>query len=97
VNSAWPVADAVFVLQAARSAIVGEQVGRVTIYMGAVSGVLIAFGFLAQAAGDGAGAGVQSVVGPRALIAAGSPGAGAVSGLLTFTAFRVPLAFEDVR
>jgi hypothetical protein len=37
-----------FVLQAARSAIVGEQVGRVTIYMGAVSGALIAFGFLAQ-------------------------------------------------
>ena len=32
----------------ARSAIVGEQVGRVTIYMGAVSGALIAFGFLAQ-------------------------------------------------
>jgi hypothetical protein len=37
-----------FVLQAGRSAIVGEQVGRVTIYMGAVSGALIAFGFLAQ-------------------------------------------------
>jgi hypothetical protein len=37
-----------FVLQAARSAIVAEQVGRVTIYIGAVSGVLIAFGFLAQ-------------------------------------------------
>jgi hypothetical protein len=37
-----------FVLQAARSAIVGEQVGRITIYMGAVSGALIAFGLLAQ-------------------------------------------------
>jgi hypothetical protein len=37
-----------FVLQAARSAIVGEQVGRATIYMGAVSSALIAFGFLAQ-------------------------------------------------
>jgi hypothetical protein len=37
-----------FVLQAARSAIVGDQVGRVTIYIGAVSGALIAFGFLAQ-------------------------------------------------
>jgi MFS family permease len=37
-----------FVLQAARSAIVGDQVGRATIYIGAVSGALIAFGFLAQ-------------------------------------------------
>ena len=37
-----------FALQAGRGAIVGEQVGRVTIYMGAVSSVLIAFGFLAQ-------------------------------------------------
>ena len=42
------LATELFVLQAARSAIVGEQVGRATIYMGAVSGVLIAFGFLAQ-------------------------------------------------
>ena len=37
-----------FVLQAGRSAIVSEQVGRITIYMGALSGALIAFGFLAQ-------------------------------------------------
>jgi MFS family permease len=37
-----------FVLQAARSAIVGDQVGRATIYIGAVSGALIAFGLLAQ-------------------------------------------------
>jgi hypothetical protein len=33
-----------FVLQAARSAIVGDQVGRVTIYIGAVSGALIPLG-----------------------------------------------------
>ena len=37
-----------FVLQAARSATVGEMTGRATIYMGAVSSALIAFGFLAQ-------------------------------------------------
>ena len=37
-----------FVLQGARSANVGEMVGRGTIYMGAVSSALIAFGFLAQ-------------------------------------------------
>jgi hypothetical protein len=37
-----------FVLQAARSAIVSEQIGRGSIYMGAVSSVLIALGFLAQ-------------------------------------------------
>jgi hypothetical protein len=37
-----------FVLQAARSANVGEMTGRATIYMGAVSSSLIAFGFLAQ-------------------------------------------------
>ena len=37
-----------FVLQAARSANVGEMTGRGTIYMGAVSSALIAFGFLAQ-------------------------------------------------
>ena len=37
-----------FVLQAGRSAIVGDQVGRATIYIGAVSGALIAFGLLAQ-------------------------------------------------
>jgi hypothetical protein len=36
------------VLQAARSANVGEMTGRATIYMGAVSSALIAFGFLAQ-------------------------------------------------
>jgi hypothetical protein len=42
------LATELFVLQAGRSAIVGEQVGRVTVYMGAVSGVLIALGFLAQ-------------------------------------------------
>jgi hypothetical protein len=40
-----------FVLQAARSAIVGEQVGRATIDMGAVSSALIAFGFLAHVVG----------------------------------------------
>jgi len=40
-----------FVLQSARSAAVGEMVGRATIYMGAVSSALIAFGFLAQAVG----------------------------------------------
>ena len=39
-----------FVLQAARSANVGEMTGRATIYMGAVSSALIAFGFLAQVA-----------------------------------------------
>jgi hypothetical protein len=37
-----------FVLQAARSAIVSEQIGRASIYMGAVSSALIALGFLAQ-------------------------------------------------
>jgi hypothetical protein len=37
-----------FVLQAVRSANVGEMVGRATVYMGAVSSSLIAFGFLAQ-------------------------------------------------
>ena len=37
-----------FVLQATRGAIVGEQVGRGSIYMGAVSSALIALGFLAQ-------------------------------------------------
>ncbi len=39
-----------FVLQAARSANVGEMTGRATVYMGAVSSSLIAFGFLAQVA-----------------------------------------------
>jgi len=39
-----------FVLQAARSANVGEMTGRATVYMGAVSSALIAFGFLAQVA-----------------------------------------------
>jgi hypothetical protein len=37
-----------FVLQAARSAIVSEQIGRASIYMGTVSSALIALGFLAQ-------------------------------------------------
>jgi hypothetical protein len=37
-----------FVLQAARSAIVSEQIGRASIYMGAVSSALIVLGFLAQ-------------------------------------------------
>jgi hypothetical protein len=37
-----------FVLQAARSAIVGEQVGRGSIYLGAVSTTLIALGFLSH-------------------------------------------------
>jgi hypothetical protein len=37
-----------FVLQAARSANVGEMTGRGTVYMGAVSSALIALGFLAQ-------------------------------------------------
>jgi hypothetical protein len=37
-----------FVLQAARSANVGEMTGRGTVYMGAVSSSLIALGFLAQ-------------------------------------------------
>jgi hypothetical protein len=37
-----------FVLQAARSANVGEMTGRATVYMGAVSSALIASGFLAQ-------------------------------------------------
>ena len=40
-----------FVLQSARSAAVGEMVGRATIYMGAVSSALIALRFLAQAVG----------------------------------------------
>jgi hypothetical protein len=37
-----------FVLQGARSANIGEMIGRATVYMGAVSSTLIAFGFLAQ-------------------------------------------------
>jgi hypothetical protein len=37
-----------FVLQAARSANIGEMTGRATVYMGTVSSALIAFGFLAQ-------------------------------------------------
>jgi transposase len=37
-----------FVLQAARSANIGEMIGRGTVYMGTVSSALIAFGFLAQ-------------------------------------------------
>jgi hypothetical protein len=37
-----------FVLQAARSANVGEMTGRGTVYMGALSSSLIALGFLAQ-------------------------------------------------
>ena len=37
-----------FVLQAARSANIGEMTGRATVYMGAVSSTLIALGFLAQ-------------------------------------------------
>jgi hypothetical protein len=37
-----------FVLQAARSANIGEMSARATVYMGAVSSTLIAFGFLAQ-------------------------------------------------
>jgi hypothetical protein len=37
-----------FVLQAARSANVGEMTGRGTVYMAAVSSALIAFGLLAQ-------------------------------------------------
>jgi hypothetical protein len=37
-----------FVLQAARSANVGEMTGPGTVYMGAVSSALIALGFLAQ-------------------------------------------------
>jgi hypothetical protein len=37
-----------FVLQAARSANVGEMTGRATVYMGAVSSSLIALGLLAQ-------------------------------------------------
>ena len=39
-----------FVLQGARSANIGEMTGRATVYMGAVSSTLIAFGFLAQVA-----------------------------------------------
>jgi hypothetical protein len=42
------LATELFVLQAARGAVVGEQVGRGGIYMGAVSSALIALGFLAQ-------------------------------------------------
>jgi hypothetical protein len=37
-----------FVLQAGRNAIVSEQIGRASIYMGAVSSALIALGLLAQ-------------------------------------------------
>jgi hypothetical protein len=37
-----------FVLQAARSANISEMIGSATVYMGAVSSWLIAFGFLAQ-------------------------------------------------
>jgi len=37
-----------FALQTGRGAIVSEQVGRITIYIGAVTGALIGFGFLAQ-------------------------------------------------
>ncbi|HEY6399077.1 MAG TPA: hypothetical protein VIX82_16640 [Solirubrobacteraceae bacterium] len=39
-----------FVSQAARSAIIAEQIGRAMLYMGAVSSALITFGFVAQAA-----------------------------------------------
>src|SRR3954465_11534535 len=39
-----------FVLQAARSPNIGEMSARATVYMGAVSSTLIAFGFLAQVA-----------------------------------------------
>ena len=39
-----------FASQAARSAIIAEQVGRAMLYMGAVSSALITFGFVAQAA-----------------------------------------------
>ena len=37
-----------FVLQSARGALVGEMVGRGSVYLGAVSSGLIAFGFVAQ-------------------------------------------------
>jgi len=37
-----------FVLQSARGAMIGEMVGRGSIYLGTVSGALIAFGFIAQ-------------------------------------------------
>jgi uncharacterized membrane protein YciS (DUF1049 family) len=37
-----------FVLQAARGAMIGEMVGRGSIYLGTVSSALIAFGFIAQ-------------------------------------------------
>jgi hypothetical protein len=37
-----------FVLQAARGAMIGEMVGRGSIYLGTVSSSLIAFGFIAQ-------------------------------------------------
>jgi hypothetical protein len=37
-----------FVLQSARGAMVGEMVGRGSIYLGTVSSALIAFGFVAQ-------------------------------------------------
>ena len=39
-----------FVLQAARSANIGEMIGRATVYMGTLSSTLIALGFLAQVA-----------------------------------------------
>jgi hypothetical protein len=42
------LATELFVLQGARGAVVGEQVGCGGIYMGAVSSALIALGFLAQ-------------------------------------------------
>jgi hypothetical protein len=42
-----PLGTEHFVLQAARSAIVRKQIGRRSIYMGAVSSTLIALGFLA--------------------------------------------------
>jgi len=37
-----------FVLQSARGAMIGEMVGRGSIYLGTVSSALIAFGFIAQ-------------------------------------------------
>ncbi|HEY6745430.1 MAG TPA: hypothetical protein VI357_06885 [Mycobacteriales bacterium] len=37
-----------FVLQSARGSLTGEMVGRGSIYLGTVSGALIAFGFVAQ-------------------------------------------------
>jgi hypothetical protein len=65
------------VLQAARSANVGEMTGRATIYMGAVSSALIALGFLAQVVTHSTQLSLRSC---RPCFSRGPPRAGCASG-----------------